>query len=193
MGEFSRTSPWRAYHQWLLSHALPCQYSPTLQFPRKRCHGIQVIGLRWLLGFWQATPPGQITLVAGRASPSSTDILVCWIPWIQSSFSNVPGATSTWGTIFMATTWATLTPMAKHDWSGTQVFHHNYNSLAPGSHLGIGIHDTQAIRQAGSITPFQGLHDHVHVVTQKYGLCSSMYDVGQKSIYYLLYHFNSHI
>ena len=42
----------------------------------------------------------------------STDILVCWIPWISSSFFNVPSATFTWSTAFTATTWATLTPLA---------------------------------------------------------------------------------
>ena len=42
----------------------------------------------------------------------STDILDCWIPWISSSFSNVPSATSTWSTAFVATTWATLMPLA---------------------------------------------------------------------------------
>ena len=64
--------------------------------------------------------------------------------------------------------------------------------LLPSSHLSIGIHDTQAVRQAGSITLFQGLHHHLHVATQKYGLCLAMYDLGQKSLYYLfLYHFDS--
>ena len=78
------------------------------------------------------------------------------------------------------------------DESGIQVFHHNYNSLAPGSHPSIGIHDTQAVRQAGSITPFQGLCHHMHVATQKYGLCSGMYELGWKSLYFLvLYHFDS--
>ena len=64
------------------------------------------------------------------------------------------------------------------DQSGIQVFHHDCNSLAPSSHLGIGIHDIQAMRQAGPITPFQGLYHHMHVATQKYGLCLGMYDLG---------------
>ena len=42
----------------------------------------------------------------------STDILVCWIPWISSSFSNVSSATSTWGSAFAAATWVTLMPLA---------------------------------------------------------------------------------
>ena len=42
----------------------------------------------------------------------STNSFVCWIPWLLSSFSNVLGATSTWGTPFVATTWVTLTPVA---------------------------------------------------------------------------------
>ena len=36
------------------------------------------------------------------------------------------------------------------DQSDSQVLHHDCNSLAPSSHLGTGIHDTQAMRQAGS-------------------------------------------
>ena len=48
-------------------------------------------------------------------------------------------------------------------------------------------------KQGPSLTPFQGLHHKVHVATQKYGLCSGMYDLGQKKpLYFLfLYHFDS--
>ena len=78
------------------------------------------------------------------------------------------------------------------DQSGSQVFHHDCNSLAPSSHLGIGIHDTQAVRQAGSITTSRVCVIILHVATQKYGLCLGAYDLGQKSLYFLfLYHFDS--
>ena len=40
------------------------------------------------------------------------DILAHWTPCIPCSFSNVPSATSTWGTAFTATTWVTLMPLA---------------------------------------------------------------------------------
>ena len=72
----------------------------------------------------------------------------------------------------------TLRALGDGDQSGSQVFHHNCNSLVPSSHLGIGIHDTQAMRQAGSMAPFQDLHHHVHVATQKDGLHLGMYDLG---------------
>ena len=52
----------------------------------------------------------------------STDILVCWIPWISSSFSSVPSATSTWATAFMATTWVTLMPLAMVIWVTVRFF-----------------------------------------------------------------------
>ena len=41
-----------------------------------------------------------------------TDILIHWIPWISSSFSNVPRTASTWGTAFLATTWVTFMALA---------------------------------------------------------------------------------
>ena len=41
----------------------------------------------------------------------STDILVHWILHISSSFSKVPGATSTLDTTFTVTTWMTLIPL----------------------------------------------------------------------------------
>ena len=40
----------------------------------------------------------------------------------------------------------------------------------------VSIHDTQAIRQAGSIILLKGLHHHAHVTTQKHGLHLGMYD-----------------
>ena len=117
----------------------------------------------------------------------STGILVPWIPWIQ-------------GTRMLVEWWTTphyphlahcicsyylsnLDALGNGDWSGSQVFHHDCNSPPPGSHLYIGIHDTQAIRQAGLITPFQGLHHLMHVATQKYGLCLGMYDFGWKRLF----------
>ena len=36
MDGFSGTSPWRAHHQWLWSHASPVQYSPAAQVPYLR-------------------------------------------------------------------------------------------------------------------------------------------------------------
>ena len=54
----------------------------------------------------------------------------------------------------------------------------------------IGIHYTQAMRQARPITPFQGLHHHVHVATQN--MCLGMYYLWWKSLYFLfLYHYDS--
>ena len=41
----------------------------------------------------------------------SIDILVHWIPYISSNFSNVPGISATRGTLFTATVWATLMPL----------------------------------------------------------------------------------
>ena len=47
---------------------------PNSPCSKERCHGIQLVGLRQLLGFCQTIPPGQITLVAGKASPSSAQL-----------------------------------------------------------------------------------------------------------------------
>ena len=50
------------------------------------------------------------------------------------------------------------------------------------------------MRQAESITPLQGLHQYIHVATQKHGLCSGLYNLGWISIYFfLLYSFDSFI
>ena len=124
----------------------------------------------------------------------STDILVCWIPCISSSFSKVPGTTSTGGTCICNYYSCDHHAFDYGDQRGSQVLHHNCNSLTPSHHLSVGIHDTQAMRQAGSITPFQGLCHYMHVATQKHGLCSGMYNLGQKSIYFVpLYCFDSFI
>ena len=67
-------------------------------------------------------------------------------------------------------------PLAMVIGVAVRVLHHNNNSLAPNGHLGICVHDTQTMRQAGFITPFQALHHHVHVATQTHGLCPGMYE-----------------
>ena len=61
----------------------------------------------------------------------STDILVCWIPCISSSFFKVLGTTSTWSTVFTATTWVTLMPLGGSYWKSCQVFNYYCNLLAP--------------------------------------------------------------
>ena len=87
-----------------------------------------------------------------------------------------------------------LDTLGDGDQSSGQVLHNDCNSLASDSHLRIGIHYTEAVRQAGSITLLQGLHHHMHVAAQKYGLSLGMYDLEWKSIYLLfLYYFDSHI
>ena len=69
--------------------------------------------------------------------------------------------------------------LADSDWSGSQVFHHDCNWLSPGSHFGVGIHDTQAMRQAGSIIPLQGLHHCMHACyPEDIDLSPAMYDLG---------------
>ena len=42
--------------------------------------------------------------------------------------------------------------------------------------LGVSIHDTQAMRQVGSIILLQGLHHQMHVATQKHSLHPGVYD-----------------
>ena len=74
---------------------------------------------------------------------------------------------------FTATTQAVLTPLAMVI---SQVLHHDHYSLSSCSHLSIGIHDAQPMRQAGTISLLQGLHQHVHVAAQKHGLGLGMYD-----------------
>ena len=66
------------------------------------------------------------------------------------------------------------------------------NSLAPCGHLSIGIHDTQAMRQVRSFPLLQGLHHCMHVVTQKHGICSGMYDLWWKRAdFFTLYCFDN--
>ena len=63
------------------------------------------------------------------------------------------------------------------DQSGSQILHHDCYSLPSCSHLGIGIHDAQPMRQAGTISLLQGLHHHIHVAAQEHGLSLGMYDL----------------
>ena len=74
------------------------------------------------------------------------------------------------------------------DQNSSQILHHGHNPLAPCGHLGIGIHDTQAMRQAGYVSLLPGLHHHVHVTDQKHSLCLGMYDLWWKSINYFLFY-----
>ena len=164
--EFFRTSPWRGHHQQLWSHVLLGLYSWTLQAPRKRCLGIQLKVHGWLLEFCQTTTPGQIKSSCWKSTSllHSTNILVCWIPCISSSFSKVPAMTFTWGTVFAATTWATLMLLVIVIGAAIRFFHHDCTSITPSSLFGVGIYDTQTLRQAGSITPLHGLHHYIHVL-----------------------------
>ena len=61
----------------------------------------------------------------------STNILVCWIPCISSSFSKFLGASSTWGTAFAATTWMTLTPLVIVIWMAIRFFTTTATCLLP--------------------------------------------------------------
>ena len=53
---FSRISLLRVCHQWLWSHVLPDQCSPTPQVQRKRYHGIQLVEHVQQPNSWQTTP-----------------------------------------------------------------------------------------------------------------------------------------
>ena len=111
----------------------------------------------------------------------STDILVCWISYTSSSFSKVLGATSTWDTAFAAISLSDFNTLGNSDQNGHQIFHYDCSSLAPSSHFSVSIHNTQAMRQVGSITPLKGLHHYMHVVLQEHGFCSAMYDLYEKA------------
>ena len=77
--------------------------------------------------------PDKSSCWKGTSFLCSTNIPACWIPYILSSFSNIRGDITTCGIAYSATTPAI--------W--TQVLHHDCYSLAPCSHLGVGIHYAQ--------------------------------------------------
>ena len=119
-------------------------------------------------------PPGQTSPAVGRAPPFSAQLkslLAASLESHQASF-NIPGDTPSYGMAFTATTWAILTPLAMVISVAVRLLHHNCYLLAPCSHLSIGIHDAQPIRQAGTISLLQGLCHHLHVAAQKHGLSS---------------------
>ena len=90
-------------------------------------------------------------------SLNSTDILVHWIPCISSRFFQSSGCHFHLGHCIHSYYLGDLNALGDSDWNGHQIFHYDCNSPAPSSHFSVGIHNTQAWRQAGSITPLQGV------------------------------------
>ena len=135
--------------------------------------------------FFQTTPPGQITAVPGRVSLllCSTDILVAVYPDFHLASPMFPSQPPP-GHHIHGYYLSDSNALGNGDQSGSQVFHQDCNSLAPSSHLSIGIHDTQAVRQAGSITSFQGLHHHVQFATKNMAFVWACM-IWIKSLYFL--------
>ena len=86
------------------------------------------------------------------------------------------GEIPTCGMAFAAMTRVILTPLVISEWSGSQILHYDCYSLAPCSHLSIGIHDAQPMRKVGTISPLQGLCHHMNVAAQEHGLSLGIYD-----------------
>ena len=112
VGEFFRTSPWRAWHQQLdLVFARSVQpNSPGIK--EKMLWYSANRG--WVAAWFSSDHSSRPHKFSCWKSTSlhSTDIPVHWIPSISSNFSRVPRATSIWGTTFAATTWVALKPLA---------------------------------------------------------------------------------
>ena len=87
----------------------------------------------------------------------STVILTLWIPCISSSFPNIPGETLWWYGI-CSYDLSDLDSFSDGDWSHSQIPYHDCYLLALCSHLGIGIHDPQPVRQVWTISLLQNLH-----------------------------------
>ena len=119
----------------------------------------------------------------------STNILVSWIPCISSNFSS-PGGQFHWGHHNIHSYYlSNFNALGDSDWDRCQVFHYHCNLLAPRNHFSVHVHHTQAVRQVGSITPFQGLSHYIHIVSKEQGFHLAMYYFGWKSIYlFPLYH-----
>ena len=113
----------------------------------------------------------------------STIILVCWIPLSHLIFLESWVAISTGGTAFAATTWATLMPLAIVIGRAIRFITTTATHLLPRNHFSVHVHYTLAVRQVGSITPFQGLSHYMYFVSQEKDVCSAMYYFGQKSIH----------
>ena len=114
----------------------------------------------------------------------STTLLVCWIPCISSNFSRVLGVTFTGGTAFAATTWATL--MSLVIVIEVAVRFSLPLQLACSQKFSVCVHYAQAVRQVGSITPFQGLSHYIHVASQEQGFHLAICYLGWKSTHFSL-------
>ena len=110
------------------------------------------------LGFFQTTPPRPDKSSCWKSTSFLSQLTSYFTGYLAShaSFSNVPGATSAWGTTFMATTWVTLKPLTMVIREAVRFFTMTATHLLLVVIIGMGIHDTQAVRQAGSITLLQG-------------------------------------
>ena len=121
----------------------------------------------------------------------STVILVCWISCILSNFSRVLGVSFTGGTTFTATTWVTLMPLVMVIETAVRFFTTTTIHLLP--EITLCVHHTQAMRQVGSITPFQGLNHYMHIVSQEQSFHLAMYYFRWKSIHFFLLGWFDHL
>ena len=157
VGEFFRTSPWRAGHQQLWSHFSLYLYNPTLQASREKMLWYSA-NRAWVATWFLLDHPSRSDKSSCWKSTfllHLTDILVHWIPCISSSFSKSSSCNIHLGHCIHSYYLGDFNTLGDSDQYSHQIFHYDCNSLAPSSHFGVGIHDTQAMRQAGSITPFR--------------------------------------
>ena len=145
---------------------------PNSQVPRKRCHGIQLVEHMWQLYSWWTIPPGQTSPAAGRALPFFAQLISLLSGSLASHWASLTFLVRpllVWCGIHSYNL-SDLDSYSNDDKSGSQILHHDCYSLATCSHLSIGIHDAQPVRQVGTIPLLQDLYHHVHVAAQEHGL-----------------------
>ena len=113
----------------------------------------------------------------------STDIHICWLPWILSSLSRVLSVSFTVGTTFTANTWVTLTPLVMVIRIAIRFFTTTATCLLPAVTLVYVFTTLSPWGKWGPLPPLSVLSHYMHVTSQEQGFHSAMYYLGWKSIY----------
>ena len=103
----------------------------------------------------------------------STSILTHWIPCNLIYFLQSSSHHFHWGHCICCYYLSDFNALGDSDQNAHQVF------TTTTAH--VHVHHTQALRQVGSITPFQGLSHYMHVVFQEHGFSLAMYILDEKA------------